>query len=81
MNEVPQKVGPQPRVQWSESATSEMFDPAEHRTVIVGQGHQTNTATLIYCFTAQWNHRFDDYCARRPHYDEEMLPPSHPTHS
>lgn len=39
-----------------------------------GQGHQTNTATLIYCFTAQWNHCFDDYCARRPHYDEQMLP-------
>lgn len=42
-----------------------------------GQGHQTNTATLIYCFTAQWSHCFDDYCARRPHYsdyDEEMLP-------
>jgi hypothetical protein len=38
------------------------------------QGHQTNTATLIYCFTAQWNHCFDDYCARRPHYDEQMLP-------
>lgn len=31
MNEVPQKVGPQHpgRVHWSESATSEMFDPAE----------------------------------------------------
>lgn len=43
----------------------------------VGQGNQTNTATLIYCFTGQWNHCFDDYCARRPHYadyDERMLP-------
>jgi hypothetical protein len=35
MNEVPQKVGPQPRVHWSESATSEMFDPAEAPYCIV----------------------------------------------
>ena len=35
-----------------------------------GQGHQTNTATLIYCFTGQGSHCFDDYCARPPHYSD-----------